>query len=200
MEENGFKMRSVVRGGFAALFLVELANYGGLLDFTVDFTWLGLLVTVIAVWGSLEACARWLARRGTRLHWSAWPLSLAIVAFDAFGDMLHLYGRWHWYDQFGHALGGFLGVLVAFAVVRAVERTDHWRHPPWVNGLLALGTTMTFGCLYEIEEYLEDIFNATNRLGDGQDTANDLLMNLLGALVAIAFVFAAQKSRPRRRG
>ena len=47
----------------------------------------------------------------------------------------------------------------------------------------------TLGTIYEIEEYLEDVFFHSNRLGDGYDTANDLLMNNSGAFITLLIIY-----------
>lgn len=64
--------------------------------------------------------------------------------------------------------------------------------------LLFLGISVTslFGSFYEIEEYLEDAFynHRQVRLGDGPDTANDLLLNLYGATaVGIIYYFSEKR-------
>lgn len=60
-----------------------------------------------------------------------------------------------------------------------------WRCPRAVTYGLALGASTIFAVLYEVEEYLEDYFFQTNRLGDGPDTANDLMLNLFGGALLI---------------
>lgn len=178
-------VRNACRAAFAILLIVEILGALGVTGLTVTYTWLGLFVTLIAVavgieWGSVVLRRRWHAE----LHWSVWVLAFAAVALDAFGDMLGFYARYPWYDQFGHYIGTVCTTSIIFAFVRAIYQRAA-SELPFVAFPLSLGLAITFGTLYEIEEYLEDYFRLTNRLGDGPDTANDLLMNLLGALTVV---------------
>ncbi len=187
-----------IRVAFLGLFLFEGANYVQVLNFTLDYTWFGLLLVSLVVFLGLEGANRIFKRRWrAALHWSVWPLAFFAVSFDAFGDILHFYSRWSWYDQIGHYLGALVTCIIIFSALRAIEKTHNWQHPYHINPLLALGLTMTLASLYEIEEYLEDYFSLTNRLGDGADTANDLLMNLFGALTLV-FVVTLHRCARRR--
>ena len=53
---------------------------------------------------------------------------------------------------------------------------------------LAATSTISLSALYEVEEYVEDIFFKTNRLGPGVDTASDLLFNILGVASIVIFI------------
>jgi len=55
------------------------------------------------------------------------------------------------------------------------------------------------GTAYEVEEWLEDawVHGQMLRLGDGPDTADDLLMNIIGAgiVMAIVLFYEARKKK-----
>ena len=74
----------------------------------------------------------------------------------------------------------------------AIAMFAHYREKHKISLALMLFISISFvgffGSLYEIEEYLEDAYyhHRQVRLGDGQDTANDLLMNLVGGFAASA--------------
>ncbi|MBI4433725.1 hypothetical protein HY632_03055 [Candidatus Uhrbacteria bacterium] len=178
-------VRRVTRGACGALLLFELVGLFGALRYPIAFTWFGLFATLVVVWSFLELSAWYLDCVHQRPYpISIWPLVLLGVGIDAWGDIFRWYMRWPWYDQVAHFTGsalvmGILGTLVHRAQWYA---RLSWR-VQWVS-LVALGSVV--GVLYEIEEYLEDWMFHTNRLGDGPDTANDLLMNLLGASVVAA--------------
>lgn len=191
--------RWLIRIAFIALLGFEIANYLNIFHFTLDYTWLGLMITSLVVFVGLEFIGYSLRRKWrTTLHPFVWPLAFAVVAFDAFGDILHFYSRWSWYDQFGHFFGAAVVAIILLTIFIAIEKAHGWQHPHHVNLLLALGLTITLAVLYEIEEYLEDFANLTNRLGDGRDTANDLFMNLLGAL-AVVLMVAAHRAHERHK-
>lgn len=186
--------------GFVGLILFEAANYVRLLQFSLDYTWLGLLLTSIAVFAGIETINRVLiSRRGKALHSLLWPLTLGAVSVDAFGDILHFYSRFPWYDQFAHALGAMVAMVLLLSVFQILFSPYSPRASAPLTLLTAFGITSVAGTLYEVEEYLEDHFNLTNRLGDGRDTANDLLMNLLGALTIVVITTVSHYGRRRIR-
>lgn len=69
----------------------------------------------------------------------------------------------------------------------------------WWNLANAVLVVSFFGALYEIEEYLEDFFTASMRLGDGPDTANDIMLNVIGAAVAVVIIYAVTKYVPAKQ-
>ncbi|MCK9361163.1 hypothetical protein M0Q28_02940 [Patescibacteria group bacterium] len=190
-KDIGSKIRWLSRLGFLGLFLFELANYFGILKYSLDYTWFGLLITAFGALVGIEGAAYLLRRKtGVEMPWIIWLLGFGGVLFDVVGDTFHLYERIVWFDQLAHFLGTFLVTIFFQIFFRTMQRVKGWNYPPFVNWLLALGMGMTLGVLYEIEEYLEDMIGTANRLGDGEDTANDLLLNFLGAtsVIGIAWV------------
>ncbi|MCC6563884.1 hypothetical protein IT087_03245 [Candidatus Uhrbacteria bacterium] len=190
-KEIGPMMRWLSRIGFLGLFSFELANYFGILKNGLDYTWFGLLITALGALVGIEGSAYLLRRKaGVEMPWIVWPIGLGAVLFDVIGDTYHLYERVYWFDQLAHFLGTLVATLFFQIFFRTLQRVKGWNYPPVVNWLLALGMGMTLGVLYEIEEYLEDMIGAANRLGDGEDTANDLLCNFLGAssLIGVAWL------------
>lgn len=188
----------LTRIAFALLILFEITNYIRVFHFTVDFTWFGLIFTSIFVFCALEiGQVIFIKKLHTLLPSFIWPIAFATVALDALGDIAHWYSRVPWYDQVTHALGGIVTTLIVFVVFATVAKTHEWRHPAHLSYSYALGIATVFGVLYEIEEYLEDYFGFTNRLGDGRDTANDLLLNLVGSIVAITIIMFTRYARKR---
>ncbi len=164
----------------------------------MDFTWLGLILTSLAILGGLEVTNFVLKKRThTQIPSLIWPLALGVVVLDAGGDFFHFYSRWSWYDQVAHLLGGAVAAAVIYIIFIAVAQVHHWSHPQHLSLTYALGLATTLGVLYEIEEYLEDYFNLTNRLGSAQDTVNDLLMNLIGAFLIISLIKIFRRFHPQ---
>ena len=98
--------------------------------------------------------------------------------------MAHFYGRYGWYDQAMHLVGG--GVVMAIVLAVFSKVSIRFELPIAAVLVLAIGLVALFGSFYEIEEYLEDRFyhGHTVRLGDGPDTADDLMWNLVGGAAA----------------
>src|SRR3990167_10351911 len=94
------------RVGLALLLVVELLGVSGILPITPEFTWKGMILQNIVIWGALEL-VRWLIERHA-LNMALGPGALLVMlqtATDAAGDMGHLYSRYEWYDQILHFSG-----------------------------------------------------------------------------------------------
>jgi hypothetical protein len=195
--KGGEAVRNLFRAAFLALLIFEVSNLIRLLPLSPEFTWFGLILTLLVAWISLEAADMFLlAKYHKRMPWFIWPIVYALISYDALGDMFHLYGRWNWYDQIGH----MAGTAVAMFVIVEIAKIATGRKTLSQSALLAAyGLAITIGTLYEIEEYLEDVFFMSNRLGDGPDTGNDLLMNLIGATLVFAYYYWQTKNKKKRR-
>lgn len=185
-----------VRLSCGSLLLFELLNWAGVLSFSLTFSWLGLIITLLVAWGVLEVLNHYFRRHGGQLLQS-WLFVLVFtgLGLDALGDILHWYQNLWWYDNLIHALGGLgAGLLIALVCWR-LEKIYELRLPWGLFFAAALGIAMALGVVYELEEYLEDFFTGSQRLGDGFDTANDLLMNTMGSLLGIAAVLWRRKKK-----
>lgn len=190
----------VLSGFFVALFLFELANYVGILHFQVDYTWFGRLVSTGTVFGVLLALDFFFSKKlNSFLPARVWLCGALLIIGDFSGDFFGLYKGWDQYDQLVHFLGGPILVGAFIAIFEALSRIQAWRHPGYVTYLLALGTSAIWAVLYEAEEYIEDLIFHSNRLGDGPDTANDLLMNLVGGAVFIGVTVLYRRYAARSR-
>lgn len=180
---------------FAGLFIFELLNYLKILQFSLEYTWLGLVITSAAVFIVLEITAlKYKKIKGHYLHWSVWVITVAGLALDAAGDFFHLYGKYSWWDQFVHIFVSGMVCFYLFIIISAFWLDKFKFSLLFKTGRLDLAlfmaatSTMTLSAFYEIEEYAEDFLFHTSRLGPGADTANDLLCNLAGVLAAVFFV------------
>lgn len=187
-----------VRLVLASLVLFELANWIGLLHVQLQFTWLGLVVTSALVWLALEVVRYFLHTTGSaRMPAASGMGAAAVVSFDALGDMLHWYGAFSWYDQAMHFLGGASAAAVIYMVLQRWAALKQWRvGRGWIS-FIALAITSLAGTAYELEEYFEDYLHGAyqQRLGDGVDTANDLLFNLIGAGVILMIFLVSKRQK-----
>ncbi|MCU0679107.1 MAG: hypothetical protein MUC28_01505 [Planctomycetes bacterium] len=183
------------RALFVGLIIFEILNFLKILELNTQFTWLGLVLTSIFVLTLLEITAhKYKKKKGHYLHWTIWVIAVTALSLDAAGDFLHLYGKIGWWDQVVHYSVNAIVAFTLFAVINAFW-IDKFRYSLLLKEgrlklalFLAATSTVSLGALYEVEEYLEDVFFDTNRLGPGADTANDLAMNILGALTTVAIV------------
>lgn len=180
---------------FAGLFIFELLNYFKILQFNLEYTWLGLVVTSAISFTVLEITAyKYKKIKGHHLHWLMWLIVVAGLSLDAAGDFFLLYGKYSWWDQFVHFFVSAVVCFTLFIIINAFW-IDKFKFSLLFSAgrlklslFLAATTTLSLSALYEIEEYTEDLLFHTQRLGPGADTANDLLFNLLGILTAVVFV------------
>lgn len=180
---------------FAGLFIFELLNYFKILQFSLEYTWLGLVITSAAAFIILEVSAyKYKKIKGRLLHWSIWLVTVAGLSLDAAGDFFHLYGKYSWWDQLVHSFVSGVVCFILFIVISAFWLDKFKFSLLFKTGRLNLAlfmaatSTMTLSALYEIEEFSEDFLFHTNRLGPGADTANDLLCNLTGVLATVFFI------------
>jgi len=185
----------VIRGLFIALIVFEFLNLVQILNFSLDFSWFGLIITAAAVWLIIESIAHF--SKKPKFLESALPISFLGILIDASGDIFHLYSRFGWYDKAVHLIvsGAVAYLIFKISILWTSDvhniKTSGGIRLKLILSLFVLGLSNLFGILYEIEEYLEDLFIRQARwlrLGDGPDTANDLLFNLLGSL-AVALLF-----------
>ncbi len=180
---------------FGGLIVFELLNYLKILQFSLEYTWLGLLITSIVSLTLLEVTAhKYKQIKGHYLHWLIWLIVAGGLSLDAFGDFFHFYGRYSWWDQVVHFSVNAVACFTFFTVISAfwidkfkfslLLKTGRLK----LSLLLSATITMSFSAIYEMEEYLEDVLFHTHRLGPGTDTVNDLCFNLLGILTAVTII------------
>jgi hypothetical protein len=171
----------------------EFLNLVGVLKFTLDFSWLGLLVTSTGTLVGIEAIYHGMRKKNFYLSGLPYFLVALGLWLDATGDILHLYGRIEIYDRFMHLVGGGIIMAVALSIFSLFQKK--YALPLFLILTLSLGSTAILGDLYEIEEYLEDkLYHGRQvRLGDGPDTADDLMWNLTGGVLAGAVYILVRK-------
>ena len=197
---------NIARLLFIGLIIFELLNYFKILQLNTQFTWLGLVITSVFSFIVLEIIAyKYKKKKGHLLHWLIWLIIVAGLSLDAFGDFFHFYGRITWWDQAVHY---FVSGAVAFTLFIVISAfwIDKFKFSLLLKTgrlklslLLASAIAISLGDLYEIEEYLEDVFFHTHRSGPGMDTPNDLVWNLLGVITAAVIIYGYYLITKRRK-
>lgn len=141
---------------------------------------------------------RWL---GVRLDPIASCLYFAVLIMTLYlGNSIKLYDRFAWWDRVIHLLSGMLFVSFGIAFSRKVEGL-----PVFAAVLFAFCFSLAGHCIWELLEYAADCFGCSdNQRWQAKnpdvnhkpaaalqpaglvDTMNDLLMGLIGAVVAAA--------------
>jgi uncharacterized membrane protein YjdF len=117
---------------------------------------------------------------------------VGLVVLDALGDYLDWYATIVYFDSSLHFLLPAAAVAGFWQLRISLHLPVSYRYVVYT----VAPCVIVLATLYEVEEYLEDILTGSQRLGDGFDTANDLLMGVLGAFAPIVIVYLYQKLRP----
>lgn len=100
-----------------------------------------------------------------------------------FGDF---YERFAWWDALLHTSSGFLMGLLAYILVFVLNRTPRSSlnlTPPFV-ALFTISFAVATGGIWEIFEYgMDQVFGLNMQKSGLHDTMEDLIVNLLGALL-----------------
>lgn len=183
------KSKNLARILFASLIAVEITGWLGALPWTPTYSWLGLIITAVAVWAFVE----WF-----HIFERLWPWIFAGLLLDAVADTFNLYysiGSW---DRLMHLIGG---ALIALAVLYALRPVLSSQMPMRWRIILILALVALFGTFYEAMEMSVDVFYTLTEgagrgaLGDGVDTVEDQLLNIIGGLAAVGIV-EYRRSRP----
>ena len=131
---------------------------------------------------------------------------IVAMAFNGWGDALHLFTRISWYDNVVHvtlplAVGPLAYIaLVRLDVVPPFARENTRRHRIGM-GLVAAALGVTGAAAYEVYEYAVDAFLGQHLFISEADTANDLFDGFLGAGVGGVLLASLARTRvPVRRG
>jgi len=176
---------------------VILVGYELVAEYDTWVRQVALSLTNAAAIGGYVLAARWLQRRfGIVLHWIVLVIIAASVWLDALGNFQHYYGSIWWWDRLTHAVGG-LAVTAAIAIVvfslwNAGQLKVSWR----VANVYAFSLAQAIGAVYEVSEWIGDLWFGTHRVGDRFDSPRDLFFNMLGGLIVLA---VAAWWRMRRR-
>lgn len=114
----------------------------------------------------------------------AWVVAFG-VWLDAAGNFAHFYINYSWYDNLTHFVGSISLALPLFYVFYKLSEKGYIKLSHFHIGLYSLSLTMLLVAIYEISEWLGDIWFNTYRVTDRFDSPTDMFFNLLGALAVI---------------
>ncbi|MDD5567168.1 MAG: hypothetical protein PHH01_03140 [Patescibacteria group bacterium] len=144
-----------------------------------------------------------LRRRGIALPWIIAWLVAAGIWIDGLANFQHLFGRILWWDKLAHFVGSMAPTAMFWAVLSEFHKKSLLRLPSWLTNIVSISLTMLIVVIYEISEYIGDQFFPTHRITDLYDTADDLMYNLLGAIIVVIFcilIARIKKNKENPRG
>lgn len=120
------------------------------------------------------------------------------ITLDNIGNLLGWYRvdtqyGIEWYDKAVHFLNAsfFTGFFI-------VTFRNIYREAPYALVLIAgLGMSITLGSIFEVGEYLSDLWSDTRMVGGVEDVAMDTLMNIGGAVLTVIVSLYVMKRSSR---
>lgn len=157
-----------------------------------------LVVTNLAATAGLLWLDRGLRRRGGSLTMLTILFVITAVWLDALGNFQHLYAGFWWWDRVTHAAGGLAVSALFMDLCLARRRAGNWNVPEsmmlWYGFLLG----QFVAAMYEVSEWLGDMWFATERVRGPFDSPRDLFFNAVGGVVVV-FVFWLMSKNANRR-
>lgn len=125
---------------------------------------------------------------------------LFIFSAQYLGELRKFYSLW-WWDLLLHAFFGGYAVIIALhlrkGIIQKDQATTNQRFT-FFTALFAFCFSITLGTLWEIFEFGGDYFFKTTMVKDGlHDTATDLIVKIIAALLTAAFFCRMQLKKNR---
>jgi len=188
----------LVRFIFLGLVFFELVNFFGVLNFELDFSWIGLALTSLFVWAAIEAIHYKFKKSVGKVLPSIVLIAPTFsVLIDALGDILRFYSSYSWYDQLAHFVGGMSAAGFVYFVIKIYISEKNINLGKKFIGVISVFGTAFLASFYEIEEYAETLFLHNNRLGDRMDTPNDLFLTVFGGFLGALLIMIYLKIKKR---
>ncbi len=132
------------------------------------------------------------------MTWQTHALIIGATLADTLGNAGKMYDRWGHYDKVVHfASGGAIAVL-AYQALRYLEARGMLTYSPMRRAVVSiLVSFLLAGLLWETYEFLSDFVFSSERVYGWTDTAGDLIVDIIGAIVAICIMLLAQSRQGR---
>src|SRR3989338_10485162 len=100
------------------------------------------------------------------------------------------------FDQFVHILGFFVATLVVYHLIKPKLIKNHkWAALSIVVVMAGFG----LGALNEVVEFLATVITPETGVGGYENTALDLVSNLIGAVLAMVYIYVKEKGSESRQ-
>lgn len=107
---------------------------------------------------------------------------ITIIGNNLIGKYLDLYNRSKYYDRFLHALGSFSYSLFFYSILD--QTILHVTNSKLYVSIFVVTIGISFGCIYEIYEFILDSISQSNNQHGLTDTNFDLISDVIGAIIA----------------
>ncbi|MCX7748378.1 MAG: hypothetical protein N2645_16060 [Clostridia bacterium] len=131
-------------------------------------------------------------KRNIRLeNYIKWFYILSTTANSLFGEYFNLFNTSTIFDKLLHMVGTFTFALMAYSLF--IKIFDSRVYTPAFIFTITVSLGMAIGVLFEIIEYIADIYLKTLNQPSLEDTNLDLIFNLIGAVLASLLIISNQK-------
>lgn len=160
--------------GVIVFFMAIILASNHRVNFPNDVLW-GL-----TMWAFLHMAGGGLVIGGTRMY--------DFMILDIIGDPYNILR----YDQLVHAIGFAVATVVSYHLIRGQLKKNHaWPAVCIIVTMAGVG----FGALNEVIEFFATILLGSTGVGGYENTALDLVFNLIGAVGAMVFIWKREKGK-----
>lgn len=164
-------------------------------DWTTTFVSLATLAVILLPW--------YLSKDyGLRLPVGfEFVIVLFIYATLFLGEVHGFYTRFWWWDVVLHTGAGTAFGFIGFLILYYFYREGKFQAPPYLIALFSFAVSMAIGAIWEIFEFaMDQVFGLNMQKSGLTDTMWDLIVNMVGALVAALSGFLYLQYRTRGLG
>lgn len=134
----------------------------------------------LVTWSILHMSGGGIIVNGARLY--------ELMILPVIGAPYHIFK----FDQFVHIVGFYVATLAMYAIIKdRLNKENRWVAVSIVIVMAGLGT----GALNEIIEFFATIIVGSTGVGGYENTALDLVANLIGAIGAMTYIIVKEKGK-----
>lgn len=107
------------------------------------------------------------------------------------GEIANLYNMLWWWDVALHVVSSAGIAIIGFIIITLIYKDRDMKAAPWLTTFLVFSFAMALAVVWEIYEFLIDLFFETDtpmQLGN-TDTMTDLIVAVMGAIIVCAYGF-----------
>lgn len=154
-----------------------------------------LVITNLAAIGGILWLDGTLRRRGGALTNLTILFIMAAVWLDALGNFQHLYGGFWWWDRVTHAVGGLAVSALFIDLSLAWRRLSKFSVPVSLTLWFGFLAGQFLAAMYEVSEWLGDMWFHTERVRGPYDTPHDLFFNAVGGVIVVLLFWIMNKKQ-----
>jgi hypothetical protein len=99
------------------------------------------------------------------------------------GTISRVYSYWPWWDKAMHLASGIVFGFLGFLILYTLYEQNRLKASLKIMALLAFCFSLASGAIWEMSEYFSDNFLGSNAQHTNEDTMNDIVFDMLGALI-----------------